>query len=201
MQNLNEMSNVKDEARKISFYIKVGGIAGIGSSKVYATFTIPKSRFSAGDQVDIKVDMDNRASSKDVKKYKFKLWRHWKIYSANNENGKGKKLIKQGMKYVTTYKSDLNCCKAKQIEKDRICSFTLPTQDNKDGIIRKLSRTETPCYLEATQGLRNALTWSTQEFYEGKENSPGIHKVFKIEYALHVFVKHDSWSSFGVGKH
>jgi hypothetical protein len=38
--------------------------------------------------------MDNKASSKDVKKYKFKLWRHWKIYSANNSNGNGRKLTK-----------------------------------------------------------------------------------------------------------
>ena len=40
---------IPDEPRKISFYIKVGGIAGIGCSKVYATFTIEKSRFAPGE--------------------------------------------------------------------------------------------------------------------------------------------------------
>ena len=86
--------SIPDEPRKISFYIKVGGIAGIGCSKVYATFTIEKSRFAPGEQINIKVDMDNKASSKDVKKYKFKLWRHWKIYSANKNNSHGRKLKK-----------------------------------------------------------------------------------------------------------
>ena len=57
----------------------VGGIAGLGSDKISAAFTLSKLKFSPGETVKIRVDMDNTACKKAVKSYKFKLWRQWSI--------------------------------------------------------------------------------------------------------------------------
>ena len=60
--------------------MKIGGLLGIGSKLIEANFSLNKTRYYPGETVKLRIDIDNRKCSKDVKSYKVKLWRRWSIF-------------------------------------------------------------------------------------------------------------------------
>jgi sporulation-control protein spo0M len=88
--------------------MKIGGFIGIGSKLIEANFSLNKTRYYPGENLKLKIDIDNRKCSKDVKSYKVKLWRRWTI--VDHESGK---ILKQADHFIKTIKDDKNCCKRK----------------------------------------------------------------------------------------
>ena len=55
--------------------MKIGGVAGLGSSEATAVISLEKHRFAPGEKVKVHIDMDNSTCKKAVKSYKVKLMR------------------------------------------------------------------------------------------------------------------------------
>ena len=55
--------------------VKIGGVAGLGSSDATAVISLEKHTFAPGEKVKVHVDMDNSSCKKAVKSYKVKLMR------------------------------------------------------------------------------------------------------------------------------
>ena len=55
--------------------VKIGGIAGLGSSEAKSVISLEKSRFAPGEKIKVLIDMDNSTCKKPVKSYKVKLQR------------------------------------------------------------------------------------------------------------------------------
>ena len=65
--------------------VKVGGVAGLGSSLATAKISLEKLRFAPGEEVKVKFDMDNSKCKKPVKSFKVKLAR--KVSCLNGKSG------------------------------------------------------------------------------------------------------------------
>ena len=55
--------------------VKIGGVAGLGSSEATALISLDKLTFAPGETVQVHVEMDNTQCRKPVKSYKVKLHR------------------------------------------------------------------------------------------------------------------------------
>lgn len=55
--------------------MKIGGVAGLGSSEATAVISLEKHQFAPGEMVKVHIDMDNTQCKKAVKSYKVKLMR------------------------------------------------------------------------------------------------------------------------------
>ena len=73
-------SLIDNDQVNLPWSMKIGGLLGIGSKLIEANFSLNKTRYYPGETVKLKIDIDNRKCSKDVKSYKVKLWRRWTIY-------------------------------------------------------------------------------------------------------------------------
>ena len=55
--------------------MKIGGLAGLGTTTASASISIDRNLFCIGDKANVRVDMDNSDCAKPVKSFKFKLRR------------------------------------------------------------------------------------------------------------------------------
>lgn len=55
--------------------MKIGGLAGIGTTTASAEISIDKNVFCIGEKAKINIEMDNSDCAKPVKSFKFKLRR------------------------------------------------------------------------------------------------------------------------------
>lgn len=53
--------------------MKIGGIAGLGSSEAKSLISLDKLRFTPGEKIKVHIDMDNSACKKPVKSFKIKF--------------------------------------------------------------------------------------------------------------------------------
>ena len=108
-----------------SIQMRVGGIAGLGSTEASAKITLDRNKVHVGDKVNVRIEMNNKDCAKPVKSFKFKLKRVIKCFN--------RKRICQLEKeeYLIEIKEE-DGCEAKVIhQKDY--AFDVPTVDQKFG--------------------------------------------------------------------
>jgi hypothetical protein len=71
---------VKPEDIEKNISMKIGGIAGIGTTEAKAKINIEKRDFQVGEGIKVTIAMDNSTCAKPVKSYKFKLRRVIKCF-------------------------------------------------------------------------------------------------------------------------
>ena len=77
-QSLATASIKKDGELKKNLEMTIGGIAGLGSTKAMAEVDIEKLDYQVGENIKVRIDMDNSACAKPVKSFKYKLRRNIK---------------------------------------------------------------------------------------------------------------------------
>lgn len=135
-----------------------------------------KLKFSANENIQIKIDMDNSKCKKPVKSFKVKLLRKITCLS-----GKSKAIAAKGdvrfqiEEYVLEKKHD-GC--AEKVRENRTIDFLLPAMEKKAQVDQ----------------LHPDLRHMARILADTSSNS-----LFKVEYVLDVFVKHLSKMEFGMG--
>lgn len=98
--------------RDLSFKLKsvVGGFLGLATSECSSEIIFEKNEYYLGEIANVRVIIDNRNCSKDVKGIKFKLHRHY--VSTDSEGWQS-----VGSKYLTKTKEAANCPSGGQVDK------------------------------------------------------------------------------------
>ena len=123
---LNTASQVaaKDEVLHQDISMKVGGIAGIGTTEAKAQVKIAKRDHHVGEGIKVTIDMDNSTCAKPVKSYKFKLRRVIKCF------GRKQAVILENEEYLITIKEP--GCDAKKKD-TKVYSLEIPVVDQSFG--------------------------------------------------------------------
>ena len=152
---------------------KVGGIGGFGGSESKSVISLSKSTFAPGEKIQVSVDHDNSTCKKAVKSFKIKLMR--RIYCLSGKKGVGKPLLTTE-EFLVALKYD-GC--AEKVREQRTIDFSVPVADIKFGTV---------------DNLHPELRHMVKMFTDSADNT-----LFKVEYILSVFVKHQSKLEFGQG--
>lgn len=156
-----------------SLQVKVGGIAGLGSSESKSVISLTKSTFAPGEKIKVLIDHDNTGCKKAVKSFKIKLMRKINCLSGKKE---AIKPLLTSEEYLVVLKYD-GC--AEKVRETRTIDFELPNADKKFGSVDMLH-----------PDIRDMV----KMFTDSADNT-----LFTIEYTLQVFVKHQSKLEFGMG--
>lgn len=148
-------------------------MAGLGSSEARTTVNLEKLLFAPGEVAVVRIDHDNSQCKKAVKSFKIKLLRRISCMA-------GKKVVGKPALQVEEYLSQIKYpgCPEKQVEQ-RAISFELPNIDKTTG---------------SADVLHPDIRHMVKLFTDSADNT-----LFKIEYVLQVFVKHQSKLEFGMG--
>ena len=152
---------------------KIGGMAGIGSTEAKSVINLTKEEFAPGEKIQVAIDMDNTKCAKPVKSFKIKLKRV--ISCLSGKKGVAKPLHVEE-EYLVALKYD--GCQEK-IRETRTIEFQIPVADKKFGTV---------------DNLHPELRHMVKMFTDTCENT-----LFKVDYSLDVFVKHQSKLEFGMG--
>lgn len=152
---------------------KIGGIAGLGASEATSTITLDKETFAPGEKIQVHIDMDNTKCKKPVKSFKVKMKRV--VECLSGKKGVGKPLLREE-DYIIALKFD-GC--AELIRDTRTIEFQVPQNDKKFGNV---------------DNLHPELRHMAKMFTDSVSTV-----LFKVEYVLDVFVKHQSKLEFGMG--
>ena len=152
---------------------KVGGVAGLGASESNTTVTLEKHTYAPGEKVVVRIDHDNTTCKKAVKSFKIKLMRRISCLAGKKVIGKPLLTVEE---YLEAIKYD-GC--AEKVREQRAIEFELPSYDKKTG---------------STDQLHPDIRHMVKLFTDSADNS-----LFKIEYLIQVFVKHQSKLEFGMG--
>ncbi len=154
--------------------MKVGGIGGLGASEASSVISLEKERFAPGEKIKIHFDVDNTKCKKAVKNFKVKLKRT--IHCLSGRKGVGKPLLTDE-EWLVTLKYE-GC--PEKVRETRTIEFQVPLVDKKFGSV---------------ENLHPELRHMVKMFSDSADNS-----LFKIEYVLDIFVKHQSKLEFGRGE-
>lgn len=168
----NPSGNI-DETLSKTLTMQIGGIAGLGSSEAKSVISLEKHRFAPGEKIKVMIDCDNTQCKKPVKSYKIKLMR--KISCLSGKKGVGKPLL-TNEEYIVALKYD-GCLE--KVRDQRTIEFDIPLTDKAFGTV---------------DNLHPELRHMVKMFTDSSENS-----LYKIEYCVDIFVKHQSKLEFGMG--
>ncbi len=175
MQEESKLGNPAGNAEGLTKTItnKIGGIAGLGSSENTTVISLEKTKFSPGENIKVTFDCDNSQCKKAVKSFKAKLLRKISCFSGK----KGAKAPSfQAEEYLVTKKFDGI---PEKVKEKKVVEFQIPVADKSAGTV---------------DNLHPELRHMVKMFSDSTENA-----LFKIEYVLDVFVKHQSKLEFGMG--
>ena len=156
--------------------MKVGGVAGLGSSESKCVISLDKQRFTPGEKIRVHFELDNTDCKKPVKNFKIKLVRKIQCFSGKKGAGAGVPLL-TNQEYIVVKKYE-GC--AEKVRETRTNEFMLPVAD-----------TVSP---STQENLHPELRPMIKLLSDSVENS-----LFKVEYYLEIFVKHLSKLEFGMG--
>ena len=154
--------------------VKVGGVAGLGASEATSVITLEKQRFAPGENIRVDIQMDNLSCKKAVKSYKCKLQR--KISCLAGKVDKNNKALLTVDEYLHMAKFD-GC--AEKVRDSRTIEFQVPMVDPARSTVDSLH----PELREMVKMLAGTIDTT----------------LFKIDYVLDVYVKHQSKLEFGMG--
>ena len=150
--------------------MRIGGIAGIGTTDASADISLQKSSYHVGEGIKVTIDMNNSTCAKPVKSYKFKLKRTIKCL------GRKQIALLTSEEYLITVKEP--GCEAK-VKDTKEYVLEIPSIDQNFG---------------KTEFLHPELRQLVKMFSDTTESS-----LFAIEYQVDVFIKHKSKVEFGMG--
>lgn len=151
---------------------------GWGSEYCTSRVIFEKNQYLPGEKAKVKIICDNSKCKKAVQSFKFKLKRKITIEGVSKDLGIDMTQNTTTNTYLTSYK--FTGCKGKEtVERD--FEIDIPAVDT--DVAKKPGIT----LLEEEIPLLTTISSS----FSGR--------LFKVEYSLKFFVKHDSWDEFGEG--
>ena len=154
--------------------MKVGGM-GMFTSTSKAKIWLEKERFHPGEHIRIHFDIDNTQCKKPVEKFKAKMVRKCFVYSGR-EGGQNSPIF-ETQEYIEIKKFNVDF-KAK-IRDHKVIEFQVPKVDKDIGNVKALH-----------PDLRNITAMMSVSAH---------NNLFRIQYQLEVYVKHQSKLEFGQG--
>lgn len=169
--NINAYTSMPSLHKQLE--VRVGGVAGIGSSQAKSVISLEKLRFMPGERIRVKIEHDNSECKKPVKSFKLKLLRKVMCFS-------GKKTLAKPVFFLEEYlmQKKFDGC-AERVRENRTIEFELPVA-------------------EKTVGNTNSLHPNLRPLVKLFSNSAD-NALFTIAYEIQVFVKHLSKLEFGMG--
>ena len=82
---------------------KVGGVAGLGSSQATAIISLEKLTFAPGENIKVKINMDNSKCKKPVKSFKIKLSRKISCFTGKPYSYHAKPVLHE-IEYIEAHK-------------------------------------------------------------------------------------------------
>ena len=154
--------------------MKVGGM-GMFTSMSKAKIWLEKERFHPGEHIRIHFDIDNTQCKKPVEKFKAKMVRKCFVYSGR-EGGQNSPIF-ETQEYIEIKKFNVDF-KAK-IRDHKVIEFQVPKVDKDIGNVKALH--PDLCNITAMMSVS------------------AHNNLFRIQYQLEVYVKHQSKLEFGQG--
>lgn len=154
--------------------MKVGGF-GLRTTESKAKIWLEKKSFTPGEKMRVHINVDNTKCKKATEKIKTKLIRKCSVFNGKEGGELNPVLVQQ--EYVDIKKHPMVI--AGKTQEHKFIEYELPKVDKDNGVIKTLH--------PDLRSLTGMLTFSA------------TNPLFKIEYMLEIYLKHQSKLEFGQG--